>query len=221
MRSGTRVTCGSTVASPSCCACAFRSSTTAPTASTSLRGGARRGCPPRQDRHPDRVVGDRASVQRRAGGAPLHRGAHPRRRHRPRRGVPALHDALAEHFSPEEILEIVAVVVNMNVWTRISLPRARCRARVELPPLRNPPPGACGPFPRSARDDYRYDRVVVGGWPARPVVIPKAIREIADGLCPRRRCAAGGCYAASADSSSSHACSHRRQASAQTRQCSW
>src|SRR3954463_2047853 len=31
------------------------------------------------------------------------------------------HDALAEHFSPEEILEIVAVVVNMNVWTRIKL----------------------------------------------------------------------------------------------------
>ena len=31
------------------------------------------------------------------------------------------HDALAEHFSPEEILEIVGVVVNMNVWTRIKL----------------------------------------------------------------------------------------------------
>jgi len=31
------------------------------------------------------------------------------------------HDALAEHFAPEEMLEIVAVVVNMNVWTRIKL----------------------------------------------------------------------------------------------------
>jgi AhpD family alkylhydroperoxidase len=31
------------------------------------------------------------------------------------------HDALAEHFGPQEILEIVAVVVNMNVWTRIKL----------------------------------------------------------------------------------------------------
>jgi AhpD family alkylhydroperoxidase len=31
------------------------------------------------------------------------------------------HDGLAEHFSPEEMLEIVAVVVNMNVWTRIKL----------------------------------------------------------------------------------------------------
>ena len=32
-----------------------------------------------------------------------------------------VHDALAEHFSRAEILEIVAVVVNMNVWTRIKL----------------------------------------------------------------------------------------------------
>jgi AhpD family alkylhydroperoxidase len=31
------------------------------------------------------------------------------------------HDELAEHFDPEEMLEIVAVVVNMNVWTRIKL----------------------------------------------------------------------------------------------------
>jgi AhpD family alkylhydroperoxidase len=31
------------------------------------------------------------------------------------------HDALAENFSMEEILEIVGVVVNMNVWTRIKL----------------------------------------------------------------------------------------------------
>jgi AhpD family alkylhydroperoxidase len=31
------------------------------------------------------------------------------------------HDALAENFSQEEILEIVGVVVNMNVWTRMKL----------------------------------------------------------------------------------------------------
>jgi AhpD family alkylhydroperoxidase len=31
------------------------------------------------------------------------------------------HDGLAKHFNSEEILEIVAVVVNMNVWTRIKL----------------------------------------------------------------------------------------------------
>jgi AhpD family alkylhydroperoxidase len=31
------------------------------------------------------------------------------------------HDALAANFSREEVLEIVGVVVNMNVWTRIKL----------------------------------------------------------------------------------------------------
>jgi len=31
------------------------------------------------------------------------------------------HDALAENFSREQMLEIVGVVVNMNVWTRIKL----------------------------------------------------------------------------------------------------
>jgi AhpD family alkylhydroperoxidase len=33
----------------------------------------------------------------------------------------ARHDALAEHFSQEEILEIIGVVINMNVWTRLKL----------------------------------------------------------------------------------------------------
>ena len=31
------------------------------------------------------------------------------------------HDMLSAHFSEDEILEIVGVVVNMNVWTRIKL----------------------------------------------------------------------------------------------------
>jgi AhpD family alkylhydroperoxidase len=31
------------------------------------------------------------------------------------------HDALAENFSKEQMLKIVGVVVNMNVWTRIKL----------------------------------------------------------------------------------------------------
>jgi AhpD family alkylhydroperoxidase len=31
------------------------------------------------------------------------------------------HDALVEHFGPEEVLEIVGVVINMNVWTRLKL----------------------------------------------------------------------------------------------------
>ena len=33
----------------------------------------------------------------------------------------ARHDALAEHFSPEEILQIIGIVINMNVWTRLKL----------------------------------------------------------------------------------------------------
>jgi AhpD family alkylhydroperoxidase len=31
------------------------------------------------------------------------------------------HDALAENFSRAEMLEIVAVVINMNIWTRLKL----------------------------------------------------------------------------------------------------
>ena len=31
------------------------------------------------------------------------------------------HDALAERFSEEEILEIIGIVINMNVWTRLKL----------------------------------------------------------------------------------------------------
>jgi AhpD family alkylhydroperoxidase len=33
----------------------------------------------------------------------------------------ARHDALAEHFSREEILEIIGIVINMNLWTRLKL----------------------------------------------------------------------------------------------------
>jgi AhpD family alkylhydroperoxidase len=33
----------------------------------------------------------------------------------------ARHDALAEHFSQEELLEIIGIVINMNVWTRLKL----------------------------------------------------------------------------------------------------
>ena len=31
------------------------------------------------------------------------------------------HAALAEHFSQEEILEIIGIAINMNVWTRLKL----------------------------------------------------------------------------------------------------
>jgi AhpD family alkylhydroperoxidase len=33
----------------------------------------------------------------------------------------ARHEALAERFSPEEILELIGIVINMNVWTRLKL----------------------------------------------------------------------------------------------------
>ena len=33
----------------------------------------------------------------------------------------ARHGALAEHFSQEEILELIGIVINMNVWTRLEL----------------------------------------------------------------------------------------------------
>ncbi|MGW5580384.1 carboxymuconolactone decarboxylase family protein [Micromonospora chokoriensis] len=32
-----------------------------------------------------------------------------------------LHDGLAAHFTEDEILEIAAVVINMNIWTRLKL----------------------------------------------------------------------------------------------------
>jgi AhpD family alkylhydroperoxidase len=41
------------------------------------------------------------------------------------------HDALAEHFSPQEMLEIVGVVVNMNIWTRIKLAEGAMPGPVE------------------------------------------------------------------------------------------
>ncbi|MEI5007529.1 carboxymuconolactone decarboxylase family protein [Streptomyces sp. NPDC087659] len=40
------------------------------------------------------------------------------------------HDALAAHFGPEEMLEIVAIVVNMNIWTRIKLAEGAMPAAV-------------------------------------------------------------------------------------------
>jgi AhpD family alkylhydroperoxidase len=36
-------------------------------------------------------------------------------------GFGVRHNALAEHFSQEEILEIIGIVINMNVWTRLKL----------------------------------------------------------------------------------------------------
>ena len=47
------------------------------------------------------------------------------------------HDALAEHFTPDEMLEIVAVVVNMNVRTRIKLAETAMPGPWDL--IRRPP----------------------------------------------------------------------------------
>ncbi|MEO0606515.1 MAG: carboxymuconolactone decarboxylase family protein [Myxococcota bacterium] len=37
------------------------------------------------------------------------------------RAFQAKHDALREHFTEREVAEIAAVVINMNVWTRLKL----------------------------------------------------------------------------------------------------
>ena len=36
-------------------------------------------------------------------------------------GFQATHDVLGEHFSDRSIAEIAAIVINMNVWTRLKL----------------------------------------------------------------------------------------------------
>ena len=41
--------------------------------------------------------------------------------HRRTRGPAVDHDRLAEHFGAAEMLEIVGVVVNMNIWSRLKL----------------------------------------------------------------------------------------------------
>jgi alkylhydroperoxidase family enzyme len=80
---------------------------------------ARGGHPPGEDRHPDGRVGDR--VHSEAEQAALrHTEALTRAADTDRDAAfQRFHDALAENVSAEEILEIVGVVANMNVWTRI------------------------------------------------------------------------------------------------------
>lgn len=45
----------------------------------------------------------------------------------------ARHEALAEHFSREEILEIIGIVINMNVWTRLKLAEGAVPGLTEQP----------------------------------------------------------------------------------------
>jgi len=35
--------------------------------------------------------------------------------------LPAMHDALTQHFDERQIAEIAAIVINMNLWTRLKL----------------------------------------------------------------------------------------------------
>lgn len=44
-------------------------------------------------------------------------------------GFPALHDALAEHFDEKQIAEIAAIVINMNLWTRLKLAQGQVPVR--------------------------------------------------------------------------------------------
>ena len=41
------------------------------------------------------------------------------------------HDLLAEHFAPDEILEIIGIAINMNVWTRLKLAEGACPGLAE------------------------------------------------------------------------------------------
>ncbi|SDS76626.1 carboxymuconolactone decarboxylase family protein [Paraoerskovia marina] len=45
--------------------------------------------------------------------------------------LPPAHDALAEHLGPESIAEIAAVVLNMNVWTRLKLAQGETPRHVQ------------------------------------------------------------------------------------------
>jgi alkylhydroperoxidase family enzyme len=107
-----------TATSPSSSACEFHSSTTAPTASTcTTRRRARRASPGRRSAWWETELHSEAEQAALRYTEALTRAADTDRD----AAFQRFHDALAENFSREEILEIVGVVVNMNVWTRIKL----------------------------------------------------------------------------------------------------
>ena len=112
------------------------------------------------------------------------------------------HDALVEHFGPEEMLEIVGVVVNMNVWTRIKLAEgAMPGPRIEQ--LRQPPTSIWWAMysassltqPRSVEPRVCC-QVSPGqhrpGQPVTPTVVSPASTEWAWSCTPCRRRSAGG-----------------------------
>lgn len=51
---------------------------------------------------------------------------------------PELHDALRTHFDEKEVAEIAAVIVNMNVWTRLKLAQGATPATDEAPRASSP-----------------------------------------------------------------------------------
>jgi hypothetical protein len=44
-----------------------------------------------------------------------------------------LHDALRIHFDEKEVAEIAAVIINMNVWTRLKLAQGAVPAKDATP----------------------------------------------------------------------------------------
>ena len=70
-------------------------------------------------------------------------------------GFQRFHDALVEHFGPEETLEIVGVVVNMNVWTRLKLAEGAMPGPADLAPYAAPSAGIRCPVCRSAHFPVR------------------------------------------------------------------
>ena len=51
---------------------------------------------------------------------------------------PALHDQLRIHFVEKEIAEIAAVIINMNVWTRLKLAQGAIPVAAEAPTAPRP-----------------------------------------------------------------------------------
>jgi hypothetical protein len=49
-----------------------------------------------------------------------------------------LHDDLRVHFDEKEIAEIAAVIINMNVWTRLKLAQGATPAAHEAPTASSP-----------------------------------------------------------------------------------
>jgi hypothetical protein len=155
MRSGNAGTCGSTAASPSSSDCGSRTSVTA---TWTTRRRARRASPRGQDRHPDRVglteLDSEAQQAALRYTEALTRAADTD----PDAAFQRLYDALAEHFTPDEMLD-----------------RRRCRQHERLDTdqaCRDRDAGPVGPYPpvtmnRAVPRPCRRTAAVEGGWLTR------------------------------------------------------